>query len=122
MKYYAVVINKYPNTEYAASVKYKYDYYESLNKKDSVSAKDSLMKKDSLMTKDSLMKNDSLKIKDSTRFNTDTLKTSKPEDLKDSLKNQNLKNTDNDNTNPPDKKENGETPKELIKPEEKNGK
>jgi tetratricopeptide (TPR) repeat protein len=122
MKYYAVVLNKYPNTEFAASVKAKYDYYESLNKKDTVTAKDSLMKKDSLIVKkDSLMTKDSLRFKDSTGLITDTLKTSKPEELNDSLKNQNLQNKDNNNTNPPDKKENGETPNELIKPDEKNG-
>ena len=116
MKYYAVVLTKYPSTEYAASVKTKYDYYESLNKKDTVTAKDSLTKKDSLMTKDSLT------VKDTTKLSVDTLKTHNPEDLNDSLKNQNTQIKDNNNTNPPEKKENGETPTELIKPEEKNGK
>jgi len=105
MKYYAVLINSYPNTEYAASIKTKFDYYESLNKKDSAKSKDSLKLKDTLL------------VKDSTMITGDTLRTNINESQNDSLKNI-LPDEGNNNSNNPDKKENKEPPEELIKPKE----
>lgn len=93
LKYYALVLQNYPQTEFAASVRSKYEYYESLNKKEPVKGNDSLMVNDSLNFSDSiLVKNDSLKIN--------------PEIIKDSLS---IKPHDdgsgNDKSKPPEKQE-----------------
>lgn len=109
MKYYAVLISKYPNTEYAASIRTKYDYYESLEKKETA------VKKDSVKT------NDSLSIKDTTVINGDSLKIKVPEITNDSLKSQQPGNIENNNSTNPEKKEKEEPPKELKKPEEESG-
>lgn len=69
MKYYSIVLNNYPRTEFAAAIKSKYEYYESLSKKDTSSVKN-----DSLSNK---MQNDS------TITGIDSLKTLNPEIPKD---------------------------------------
>ncbi|MFZ4590521.1 MAG: tetratricopeptide repeat protein [Ignavibacteria bacterium] len=113
MKYYAVVLNNYPQTEYAASVRTKYEYYESLNKKEKVKGNDSLMVKgnDSLMVKDSLIFNDSTVIKG------DSLKTNIPENINDSLKTNNPgEDGGEDKTKPPENQEKKDSEDYFIKP------
>jgi TolA-binding protein/predicted negative regulator of RcsB-dependent stress response len=104
LKYYSIVLNRYPQTDFAASVKSKYDYYESLNKKDTIKNKDSLMVKDSTMNKG------------------DTLKTNINGTQNDSLKNNIPNDSGNNNPNTPEDKEKKESPGELLKPKEQNSK
>lgn len=113
MKYYAVVLNNYPQTEFAASVRTKYEYYESLNKKETLKGNDSLMVKgnDSLMVKDSLI------FKDSTMTKGDSLTTDIPVNINDSLKTNNPgDNGGEDKSKPPENQEKRENKDYLIKP------
>lgn len=54
MKYYDIVIKNYPNSSFAASIKPTYDFYISLNKKDTINSTDSLTSLDSNAVKDSV--------------------------------------------------------------------
>ncbi len=78
MKYYDIVIKNYPNTNFAASVMPTFNYYSSLNKKDTTNSGDStrIISKDSLKSdtiSTGIIPTDSLK-SDTNKVNTDTLK------------------------------------------------
>lgn len=68
MKYYGLILTQYPATDFAANIKPRYDYYKSLDVKDTAVIKKEKIKKDSLTVQDSLMTapektvNDSLKV------------------------------------------------------------
>ena len=80
MKYYAIVLNNYPQTEFATAIKSKYEFYESLNKKDTAVKNDSL----SNITDSTLTGTDSLKIMNPD-LPKDTSKTKEPDPNKGDL-------------------------------------
>lgn len=63
MKYYEILLKNYPNSNYSAAIKPTYDFYFSLNKKDTVTSRDSLTVIDSSTAKDStkILQADTLK-------------------------------------------------------------
>ena len=94
MKYYGLLLTKYNSSEYATNVKPRYDYYKSLDAKDTAITAPQKGIKDSLLVQDSLKINPEIKADDSLNVTPgDTtikqeieLKEEKPEQIKEENK------------------------------------
>ena len=105
LKYYGLLIDNYPSSDLAINIKPKYDYYKSLDVKDTTANTQPKDKKDSLSVNDSLNTNPELKGDDSLNVIPEKQELNGQEEKKEEIK--------KENTEEEKKKEeeNGETKK-----------
>ncbi len=83
MKYYELLMTKYPASDFASNIKPRYDYYKSLDAKDTTVTTQPKDKKDSLAVQDSLTVNPETKTEDSLKVTPEDPNVKQKEELKE---------------------------------------